>query len=253
MAETRSPQLCILCCHGFQPEFAEAVRAEGWNDVVVAGFPVNCGRPPLSWSELHTLLPAGCTQVVLLGVACLKGLGDPPTRFPATRIISREQCFHLVAGEQMVNEMIAKGNYLMTPAWLRNWPTHLQALGFQPDHANEFFHDFAQELVLLDTSSDPDLHSYLADLQTTVNIPTHRITVGLEQTRLQLAKIVLEWRLEQLQSAMQAQNLQHNKELADHVAAMDMLTQLARTHHEVDAIATINDLFNMLFAPLMLH
>lgn len=253
MTETVTPRLCIFCCQGFLPEFTAAVRAEGWDDVVVSGFPVNCGRPPLSWRELRNLLPADCTQVVLFGVACLKGLGDPPADFPATKIISREQCFHLVAGEQMVNDIIANGGYLMTPVWLRNWRAGIQKLGFATEQANEFFHDFAKEWVLLDTCFEPDLNSYLADLQTVVNLPARRVAVGLEQTRLQLIKIVLEWRLAQSLLAVDALKRLHNKELSDHIAAMDMLTQLARTHHEVDAIVTIKDLFNMLFAPLILH
>ncbi len=253
MAETLSPKLCIFCCQGFQPEFAAAVKAEGWDDVVVCGFPVRCGRPPLSWNELRALLPVACTQLVLLGVTCLNGLQAPPADFPALRIIPREQCFHLLADEHMVNEMIAHGAYLITPTWLKDWRTRIQALGFEPDHAGEFFQEFAQELVLLDTSLEPGLKSHLADLQTVVKLPARHIAVGLQQTRLQLAKIVLEWRLEQALTAMQELIRRHSHELADHVAAMDMLIQLAKTQHEAEAIATIEDLFNMLFAPLTLH
>lgn len=253
MVENASPQLCILCCQGFQAEFTAAAQTECWDDVVVSGFPVNCGKPPLSWSEVRDLLPETCTQLVLLGVACLKGLEQPPAGFPKTRIIPREQCFHLVASEPLVNDSIANGSYLITPSWLKDWRARLNKLGFEPEYANEFFHDFAQELVLLDTSFDPELTGHLADLQSIVSMPIRHITVGLEHTRLQLARIVLEWRLEQAMSAIQEQNRLHNSQLADHVAAMDMLTQLARTHHEVDAIVTIQDLFNMLFAPLTLH
>ena len=247
------PHLCILCCHGFQPEFEAAVRAEGWNDVVISGFPVRCGRPPLSWSELRALLPDRCTQVVLLGVTCLNGLEALPADFPAIRIIPRQQCFHLVAGGQLVNDLIANGAYLMTPSWLKDWRSRIQELGFQPDHASEFFQDFAQELVLLDTCLQSDLNSYLTDLQAAVKLPIRRVAIGLEHTRLQLSIVVIEWRFEQSQAAIQEQIRRHSNELADHVAAMDMLIQLAKTQHEAGAIATIKDLFNMLFAPLALH
>jgi len=246
-------KLCILGCHNFQPEVSAAIAAECWDDVVVVAFPVRCGRPPINWDELRSLIPADCGQVVVLGRACLKGLGDPPADFPATRVMPVEQCFHLVAGESLVNEAIADGGYLITSAWLADWRSQLKALGFRIEQANEFFEDFAKELVLLDTGLDPDATTRLAELQEVTKLPARRIAVGLDHTRLRLARLVLEFRLEQAKRKIKEQNRQHAAELADQIAAMDMLVQLAKTQDEEAAIAAIEDLFRMLFAPAALH
>jgi len=229
------------------------VAAEGWDDVTTAAFPVRCGRPPISWDELRPLLPADCTQLVVLGRACLNGLGTPPAGFPPTRIIPVAQCFHLVASETLVNEAITGGGYLITPAWLADWRGQLKTMGFTPEQAGEFFHDFARELVLFDTGIDPEVKTRLAELQAAVKLPARHIPVGLDHTRLRLARLVLEWRIAQEQQTHLAQSRQHSGELADHVAAMDMLVQLAKTQHETEAIAAIEDLFNMLFAPAALY
>lgn len=246
-------KLCLFCCHNFHPEVAAAVTAEAWNDVVAVAFPARCGRPPLGWEELRPLLPDGCTQVVVLGRACLHGMGAPPADFPPTRVVPVKQCFHLVAGETLVDEAIAGGGYLITSAWLADWRGQIRALGFDPDQAGEFFHDFAREMVLLDTGLNAASRAQLAELQTAVKLPVRQIPVGLDTVRLKLARMVLEWRLAEEQQACKARSQRHASELADHVAAMDMLVQLAKTQHETEAIAAIEDLFRMLFAPAALH
>ncbi len=246
-------KLCLLSCHNFLQEVGAGVTAEGWDDVVVAGFPARCGRPPLDWGELRGLLPDECTRLVVLGRACLQGLSEPPAGFPLTRLVPVAQCFHLVAGEQLVNEAIAGGAYLMTPTWLADWREKLAALGFVPEQAGDFFQDFAKELVLLDTCIDPQANAHLADLQAAAQLPIRRIAVGLDHTRLRLARLVLEWRLAYEQKMGKERNQRHASELADHVAAMDMLVRLAQTQDEAAAVATIEDLFRMLFAPAALY
>lgn len=206
----------------------------------------------MEWDELRPLLPDECEQLVVLGCVCLDGLGDPPAGFPPTRTLRMEQCFHLVAGRQLVNQAM-DGGYLITPGWLADWRGNLKEMGFAPTDAGECFREFARELVLLDTGIDPETESRLDELREHLKLPIKRIPVGLEHTQLLLVRLVLEWRLEKERHAAQEQERRHASELADHVAAMDMLTRLAKTQQEAEAIAVIEELFRMLFAPTALH
>lgn len=246
-------RLCILGCHNFAREVAAACAAEGWTDVVTADFPAHCGHPPVSWDELRTLLPDGCTQVVVMGRACLSKLTDPPAEFPPVRLLPQKQCFHLVAGSGLVDAAIVNGGYLITPGWLADWRGRIAELGFAPEQAAEFFKDFARELVLFDTGLDSDAGAHFAELAQTVNLPARRVAVGLDHIRMLLARVVLEWRLDEKQRAIQEQARRHARELADHVAAMDLLARLAKSQDEAGAIAAIEELFRMLFAPAVWH
>jgi len=245
-----------MVCDNFQAEVAGAIAAEAWDDVVCAAYPAHCGRPGLSWLQLAALLPPDCTQVVMLGRACqgsLRDAGPPPSGFPPVHSVVLEQCFHLVAGPHLVAEAVAGGAYLMTPAWLADWRGKLQALGFAPEQAGEFFADFAKELVFLDTATDADTPHRLRALAQAVPLPVHRVPVGLDTTRALLAREVLQWRLNEEQALRREQSRQHARELADHVAASDMLARLSRVQHEGEAIAAIQDLLQMLFAPRFVH
>ncbi len=248
-----SAPIDILCCHNFQREVSAAVSAEGWTDVAVVAFPARCGRPPLAWEELRRLLPTECAQVLVVGRACLGTLGEAPAGFPPLRLLRQQQCFHIVASPALVDQAIADGAYLLTPAWLVDWRGRLAEMGFQPETAGEFFKDFAQRLLLLDTGIDADSATRLDELKHAIGLPAQRVQVGLDHTRLLLAQAVLEARLDLERAQWLKVEQQHRRELADHASGMDLLAQLARTQNEADAVAAIEDVFRMLFAPAAWH
>lgn len=248
-----SAHLCVLSCRNFREEVAAAIAAEGWSDVVATAFPARCGRPPVSWEELSALLPDECAGVVVLGRACLAGLGEAPAGLPPVRLLPQQQCFHLVADAGLVDKAIGDGGYLLSPGWLADWRGRIAELGFAPDGAAAFFGDFARRLVLFDTCIDPASGARLDEMSRAVGLPATRIAVGIDHLRLLLARVVLEWRLERERAAQQEGERRHRRELADHVSAMDLLATLARTRREDEAIAAIEDVFRMLFAPAAWH
>jgi PAS domain S-box-containing protein len=249
----KNSKLCILCCDSFGREIADAVAAEAWDDVTIGCFPTRCGNPTISWNDLSPLVGEDNTQIVILGMACLRTLGDPPASWPPVRFIPLEQCFHLVAGSALISEAIERGAYLMTPAWLEHWPDRLADMGFRPENAGEFFRDVARELLLLDTGSDSKASTNLSEFAKAVELPAKRIAVGIDHTRLYLSKIVMEWRLEQSQHAARILEDRHARELSDQMMAIDCLSRLGRIMTEEQAISAIEELFRMLFAPQALH
>jgi len=245
-------RLCILSCQNFYPEMAAAIAAEGWEEVTAVAFPARCGRPPMSWEELRPLAE-GCDGAVVLGRACLHGLGEPPKGFPPVKLLPQGECFHQVAGPTLVAEAIGRGGYLITPAWLADWPGRLAELGFDERNAATLFGEFARELVLFDTGIDPQAPRRLRELAAVLGLPFSRIPLGLDYTRLLLNGLVQGWRLEQAQRAGKEAARRHAAELADHVSAMDLLARVARALQESETIDAIKETFQMLFAPRALH
>ena len=242
-------RLYVLCCNNFHKEVAEAIAAEGWTDVVARAFPARCGRPAVSWEELRGLLPEDCGQIVVLGRSCLSALSAAPSGFPPAKVVPQEQCFHLVADPGLVNQAIADGGYLVTPGWLAEWRSRLAEMGFPADGAGEFFRDFAGKLVLFDTGVGVETPARMNELSEALGLPVTRIPVGLDHVRLLLTRLVHEWRLTGELQARRDGDRRHSRELADHVSAMDLLARLAGTRQEPEAIAAIEDVFRMLFAP----
>lgn len=245
--------LCILCCANFQAELTAAAALEGGDEVRVAAFPARCGRPPLGWDELPPLTAPDCSEVLVLGRACLKDLATAPAPLPSRRLLVQEQCFHLVACPSLVNEALGQGAYLVTPSWLADWRGHLAELGFSPDSGAELWRESCRELLLLDTGLDPQAPANMAEAAAALGVPARCVAVGLDQTRLLLGRWLAEWRLRNEQQRAQEQEWRHRRELADQVSAMDLLARLAKSRQEPEAIAAILDLCRMLFAPDQLY
>ena len=248
-----SARHCILGCHNFHREVDAAIAAEGWTDVSAMAFPARCGRPPLGWDELRALLPDDCAQLVVVGRACLQGLGEAPAGFPPVRLVPQQQCFNIVADPCLVNEAIGEGGYLLTPGWLANWRERIADMGFTPETAGGFFQDFSRKLVLLDTGIDVEAKAQLAELANVVGLPAKRIAVGLDRIRMLLKSVVLDGRLDQERRLRADAERHYKRELADRVSALDLLGQLASAREEAEAIAAIEDVFRMLFAPDTWH
>jgi len=246
-------KLCFLSCQNFYPEVAAVVAAEGWSDVTVAAFPSRCGHPPLSWDELRPLLTEGCTQAIILGRACLEGLGNPPADWPPVKLLQQQECFDLVAGATLVAEAIARDAYLITPGWLVDWRANLRKMGFDEKSSAGFFHDFARELLLLDTGVAADAHIKLDEFARTVGLPATRLAVGIDYLRQYLSGFVAEWRLTEAQLQLHEREGDYARELADHKSAMDFLGRMPLLKDERETVTAIEEMFHMLFAPQEFH
>lgn len=248
-----SGKLCLISCQNFYRELEAVIAAEGWTDVSVAAFPSRCGCPPVGWDELRPLIEEDCTQLVILGRACLHGLGNPPKDWPSIRLLTREDCFHLVAGNALIAEAIERGAYLMMPSWIVDWRGNLRKMGFDEGGAAKFFRESCSELLLLDTGIVADAPCKLAELAETINLPASRLPVGIDYVRQQLGRLVAEWRLEEAQQLARKRERDHIRELADHKTAMDFLGQLPLLNDELETVAAIEEMFYMLFAPQEFH
>ncbi len=246
-------KLCILCCQNFRLEVAAVIEAEGWLDVCVAGFPSRCGHPTLTWNELRPLITEDCSQVIIFGRSCLKDLGSAPADWSVVKPCQLDTCLDMVAGGTLVTEAIARGAYLLTPAWLDDWRGNLARMGFDAGNATEFFHDFARELLLLDTGTVANAADSLAELSAAVSLPASRLAVGIDYLRQRLARLVAEWRLAVAQRRAAEHEREHARQLADHKSAMDFLGRLALLKDEQETLAAIEELFHILFAPQEYH
>lgn len=110
--------LTLLCCEKLRPDIEAAIAAEGWTDVAIATFPARCDGPPLSWKELRLPSAPHAPQVLVVGKACLAGLGAAPAAAPPVRLVRLEACCHLVPE----GTHIAAG-----PDYLRQWLGRLVA------------------------------------------------------------------------------------------------------------------------------
>ncbi|MBU0553134.1 histidine kinase [Myxococcota bacterium] len=245
MSEAEHPSLCVFVCQDLVAE-ARAV-AEAWPDVEIAAFACQCGLAQQGWPAIEAASPP-CASRLLIGCPLLRGF-DPQGAAIPTEIIRLEQCMHLLISPSLAQALVEEGAYLITPGWLACWPERLATLGLVPPWDRAVFGEIARELVLLDTGVDPEAPRHLSALSAALGLPARRLAVGLDYARLWLGQRVMAWRADRASALARAAARQQAGALAEHVAAVDMLSRLAQARQEAGVIEAIKETLQMLFAP----
>ncbi|HET6495322.1 MAG TPA: diguanylate cyclase, partial [Thermoleophilia bacterium] len=150
-------------------------------------------------------------------------------------------------------QLVADGAYLLTPGWARHWKSYLRAQGFDQSLARLYFGEFATQLVLLDTGTDPQAAERHAEMGSYLDLPTRRLPCGLDYLRLFLTGLVLEWRLSTQRLAYIEAGDDAGRQLAEYATTLDMLGTLAGLTDEGEVRERVLDLVTLLFAPGRLH
>ena len=201
MVEPVNP-LKILVCGHFAREVETILREDGFEDAVCYTFAPSCIRPQQAESILATLgssLFDDSSKAILVGGCYLSRKKQLDTLPPQVRVHNLENCFYCLVSKEYVDEWLKHGGYLVSPGWLVHWRQTMSQWDFNQKTARAFFHEFTKTLVLLDTGVYADSAVTLKEFADFLDLPFQIVRVGLGHLRLILKRIVLEWRLEQIQ------------------------------------------------------
>jgi len=248
------PRLRISACANFAPDVRAALPAHLQGSVEVVALAADCVGPQARCQELREQVhEPGAARTELMA-------GDYPVS--ASRASNGDDVCALhcsgPAGYPLINreyaeQLIADGAYLLTPGWARHWKSYLRAQGFDQALARQYFHEFAAQLVLLDTGVDPQAMLRLHEMGVYLDLPTRRLPCGLDYLRLFLTGLVLDWRLRMRRPARSQADDDAGPRLAEYAMTLDMLGALAGVTDEGDVAEQVLDLITLLFAPGRLH
>jgi diguanylate cyclase (GGDEF)-like protein len=176
------------------------------------------------------------------GIRIVKNPEDPST----SHRIQLNYCLTLLADQRVLEHYQHSGAYVVSSGWLRNWPERLKEWGFDQATACEFFHEWASELVLIDTFVDLQAPGKLSQMAAYLDLPYRIHPQGLEFLQLTLARYVHESRQQFLQQQQRQTLEKANQRIADYAMAFDLLVRISHLRSEAETIQGICDLFAML-------
>lgn len=241
----------VAVCSHFFPELKAAVRHENWSYVVPMQFPALCGKPPMTQEGLSCLTRQdnSCTFIHVLGGCCCKKLSvDLPTG-EAFKLHVFNPCFAMLTGETFIQSLCDAGAYLLSPGWLAIWREKLRSDGFDQNSARQFYGESLKSLELLDTGIDQRSGILLQEFGNYLDLPFHTTNVGLDHFRLLLRNILESHELGLAHKAAEAALKEARGRIAEFSMMSDVLTRLAQVNQENDALASVVELIQTLFAP----
>jgi len=219
--------LRLLLCPGL---YAEARAALG----PLPGLELTCQarRCHLSAPAQQALLAeAGHQDARLVGGSCLAGLGPDPLA----------SCFRFYLPPDRIEELLARGGYLVTAGWLADWRGAMADWGLDQDAARDLFKESCRAVVLLDSGLDPRALDHLKAFAAFVDRPAERVPADPSHLRASLLEEA--WAGREEQRAAQAAALANTRRrLAEHAALVDLVQRLATS---VDEGAIVQDLLTV--------
>jgi diguanylate cyclase (GGDEF)-like protein len=236
-------QLHLIVCETLAEEFRAVLAQENSDDVSFSTFPARCTPPQIDPEQLATAVTACPPGRVccIVGPCGTAALGDLPAVLVG-RFRWIEVCPDLLLGPQLTDYYRSLGDYLVLPGDLVHWAAAEGIGNSEPIRT-------ARRLVLLDTGLDPKAPAQFAAVTANLGHPSVTLPVGLSHLRLFMARIILEWRLEQERNRSTAALSEAIRRSSDHAMALDLIGTLARVVTEPEAVDNMLDLFTLLFAP----
>ncbi|KIX13227.1 response regulator receiver [Dethiosulfatarculus sandiegensis] len=238
-------KLRIWCCPHFKDE-VEAIVASSplLSSAEITTYPFSClqigqnGRGKIDFSS-----NGSDYRDLIIGGGCLNKSIAKDLGLDLSGSLVPDQCFYLVTSKVLVDDYLAKGAYLLTPGWLKNWQKQIADWGFDQKTAREFFRETTKKLVLLETGVRDSSQTDLKDLARYLDLPSESIPVGLEMLKLSLEHLVL------AQTRPREAVAPPDRFFADNLMLVDLLNDLLSAGREEEAVARVMELFHLLFAP----
>ncbi|HOD54739.1 MAG TPA: response regulator [Candidatus Cloacimonadota bacterium] len=198
-------------------------------------------------SHILDNIPDNCILNLLTG--CMIAEKDLSKNQDRIVHLKENSCFYFLLNAEMVDDLIAKGNYLLSPGWLIHWREYLKHWGFSQDLASDFFKESAKQLVLLDTGLIPDIEKEIDAFSKYVNLPYQIIFTGISHFRPYLNQVISRWLNTQKKQTDSINISEIQKKNSDLSMALDILSHLSAIYEENTVIHEVQMLFSMLFAP----
>jgi len=242
VADTRR----LLCCVNYRREFS-TILAELAIEAEVAYFGDFCAmssgcpkqkmsRRAEQWlaqsAELDCFISDGCPNFY-----------DNVQKHDNFNLHRTPLCLSWLLNQTLVEEMLARGAYLLSPGWLDKWEFQvMKRWKFDKVTARQFFSESAKELVLLDTGVYGDCTKKMLEFSAYVDIPWRIVPVGLEHLQLHLERELLRNNLRLEREKIKDQSRQN----ADYAMLVDITGKISQLTTQEDAINEIFSTVTML-------
>lgn len=174
-------KLNVFVCENYSPEFKKVAQNHGYDDIMIKPFFSMCGNKKKKMDNLKFLqesIDNGYEGLVFCSNHCdiikLIPKGAP------FQIRSTNYCTSHIANEEVINDIIEKGGYIIGSGWLNNWREHIENGGFDRATARLFYQEFCRSLVFFDAGIDTKVEEKLLELSRFLELPYVIIPLEIE-------------------------------------------------------------------------
>jgi len=248
-----APHFSLIACANFDREILALKSSPDFQDVRFKILPVVCDQIDAEWHGLEeaaeSLRNSGCS-VCILGSYCLTRAAKDFGPGEACRFFQKGQCYEWVADKEVLDRFLQNGTLLVLPGWLRDWEAHIDTRWPSGrKSAKTYFRELAKKVVLLDTGAHPNIDRELKSFARFLRLPSEIFPAGLEHFKLNLARIVLSWRVEREREGVAGHVAGIRQQMSDYARIGHLLGAVTNVKSLAESVAGVLEFFRVLLSP----
>jgi diguanylate cyclase (GGDEF)-like protein/PAS domain S-box-containing protein len=243
----------LIACSNFDREILALQSSPDFQDVRFHILAVDCDQVEAVWHGLdeavRSIREDGCS-ICIFGSYCVTRAAKELGPGEACRFFQKGQCFEWVADKEVLDRFLQDGALLVLPGWLRDWETHVDSRWPSGRKtAQAYFRELAKKVVLLDTGVHPNIDRELKSFARFLRLPYDAFPAGLEHFKLNLAQIVLSWRVEREKEGVADHMAEIRRQMSDYARIGHLLGSVTNVKSLEEAPAGVLELFRVLLSP----
>jgi diguanylate cyclase (GGDEF)-like protein/PAS domain S-box-containing protein len=245
--------LTLIACANFDREILAIQSSPDFRDIRFKALPVDCDQVEAEWHGLDEAVASFCNDgcsVCIFGSYCLTHAAKDYGSGEACRSVQKGQCFEWIADKKVLDGFLQDGALLVLPGWLRDWEAHVdKRWPSGRKSAQSYFRELAKKVILLDTGVYPNIDRELRSFAHFLRVPSEIFPAGLEHFKLNLARIVLSWRLEREKEGGEDRMAAIRQQISDFARIGHLLGAVTNVNSLEEALAGVLELFRVLLSP----
>ena len=252
-ARNMARNFSLITCANFDREILAIQSSPDFLGVRFKTLPADCDQVDAEWHGLGEVVGSfrndGCS-VCILGSYCLARAAKDFDLGEACRFVQKGQCFEWVADKEILDRFLQDGALLVLPGWLRDWEAHVdKRWPSGRKSAQTYLRELAKKVVLLDTGVHPNIDRELNSFSRFLRLPHEVFPAGLEHFKLNLARIVLSWRVEREKEGIEDHLAAIRQQMSDYARIGHLLGAVTNVKSLEEALAGVLELFRVLLSP----
>jgi len=240
----------IIVCDNLAKELRAIIAAEKWDDVEIIIHKCGCFQKFDESSEADLKYMEDISKVTD-DIHSLCYITADAFKKIKIKSVYNDLCYKLIADDMLIEACVKKNDYILTPGWLAKWRYYVEKKWkFDAAMAKDFFRDSGIErAVLLDTGIYEHIDKNFEEFAVFTGLKKTSIQTGLSHLKLNIEKIVSEWRFKNIEEELKESLAKRSRDLSGYLMAFDAMNDFARHTSEDKVAAAVMELFSSLFAP----
>jgi PAS domain S-box-containing protein len=238
---------CLAVCQLYQKEFTQALKISQTEKFDLETFPPRFGQAKNDMA-MHPLIDRLMVydNVLMLGCQCWE-VDDDRLQDERFNIHVYEQCFEFFLPRDLLYHYQQNRYHIVTVGWVEQWRQWMNIWGFDATSAPEFFQEFADKFVVLDTGVAELSIPEIVAMSEFAGLGYEILPVGISHLTL-LLKDLLRKQQAQKQAELEQELRLAQQRTADYAMAMDLLSTLTEETDVEILYQQIEHTFAILFA-----